>query len=463
MAAIGTGKQSGTDQLRLGDPRRSVSRRVPLTLLSSLGAALFAACAGGRPNSGLESSSAKPSLAPSLLDPTLEPLTPDATTSVTPPSPQDLPADIESASAKADPAQAAAQAVDAAMVRGIEEARCPGGVVLVRHRGRVIVHRAYGYASMHLSATASATVPVPARLDTLYDLASITKLFTATCVLRLVEDGHLRLDEPVTRILPRFGTNGKAPITIRHLLTHTSGLPALLRLWELEATPEARRGRVHDVAPTHLPGTIYRYSDLGPMVLGYVIERVTGAPLDRVVVDFVTGPLRMEQVHFRPPADLRPRIAPTEDSSAVGRGLVWGEVHDENAWSLGGVSGHAGLFGTAEDLGIFGQAFLQGGAYAGARLLNPETVAEMTRNHAGKLAQRALGWELDNASFMGRLAAPGTFGHTGFTGTSIVVEPQRQLVVVLLTNRVHPTRNGPSIHPVRRAVADAALAMVEAE
>jgi CubicO group peptidase (beta-lactamase class C family) len=342
------------------------------------------------------------------------------------------------------------------MTGGIERGAFPGGVVLVRHRGSVILRAAYGSTLKYMSATTLAPEPIPARTDTLYDLASISKLFTATCALRLVEDGKLRLDDAVARFLPEFGSNGKEAITIRQVLTHSAGLPAYLKLWELEPTPAARLRRALEVAPTDPPGTVYRYSDLGLIALGHLVEQVAGAGLDRVVAGTVTEPLQLRHVQYRPPAALKPLIAPTEDESAVGRGLVWGEVHDENAWYLGGVAGHAGLFGTADELGVFAQAFLDGGTRGGARLLRPETVAEMTRNQIGKLEWQGLGWELNADFYMGRLAAPETFGHTGYTGTSLVVDPRRQLVVVLLTNRVHPTREGPSTNPERQAVANAA-------
>jgi CubicO group peptidase (beta-lactamase class C family) len=292
-------------------------------------------------------------------------------------------------------------------------------------------------------------------------VASITKLFTTTAVMRLVEQGQLALDEPVATWLPDFAAGGKEDVTLRQLLTHTSGLPDYLQLWKLEPTPAARMQRVLATPLLVPPGTAFRYSDLGLMALGHLVERVAGATLDRVVRDMVTGPLHLDQTMYRPPASLRPRIAPTEFEDAVGRGMVWGEVHDENAWSLEGVAGHAGIFSTAHDLGRFAQMYLDGGVLDGVRLLKPATVVEMTRNQVGRLEERGLGWELNANYYMGHLASRTTFGHTGFTGTSLVVDPTRQLIVVLLTNRVHPTRNGPSENPARQVVADAALAAVD--
>jgi CubicO group peptidase (beta-lactamase class C family) len=349
--------------------------------------------------------------------------------------------------------------VETAFSQATARGLVPGGVVHVRHRGQVLLNAAHGSTLTYTRATERSSDPRPARADTLYDFASLTKLFTTSAVLRLVEDGRLELDDSVAHHLSAFGVNGKDAVTIRQLLTHTGGLPALLRLWDLEPTPETRLQRALQAPLTDPPGTRFRYSDLGPIALGAVVEKATGTSLDRAINELVMRPLGLQDTRFRPAPQLKQRVAPTEDESSLGRGLVWGEVHDENAWSLGGVAGHAGLFGTAEELGILGQAFLDSGTHAGTQWLRPDTVAEMTRNQIGKLGWRGLGWELNAGFYMGRLAAEHTFGHTGFTGTSLVVDPEHQLVVVLLTNRVHPTREGPSINPLRQAVANAALAV----
>jgi CubicO group peptidase (beta-lactamase class C family) len=338
----------------------------------------------------------------------------------------------------------------------------PGGVAMVRYKGARMLLAAYGLAYKYDSLTKLAADPIPAATDTLYDLASISKLFTTTCVMRLVEQGRLALDEPIAQWLPAFAAGGKDAVSLRQLLTHTSGLPDYLQLWKLESTPEARIQRVLRTPLLDPPGSIFRYSDLGLITLGYLVEQVAGAPLDRAVHGMVTGPLKLDNIMYRPSAELKPRTAPTEYEDAVGRGMVWGEVHDENAWSLGGAAGHAGVFGTAEDLSRFAQMYLDGGILDGTRLLKEETVAEMTRNQIGDLEWRGLGWELNADYYMGHLASPQTYGHTGFTGTSLVVDPRRQLIVVLLTNRVHPTRKGPSENPARQAVADAALAAADA-
>ncbi len=348
------------------------------------------------------------------------------------------------------------------MQRAIQRNALPGGVALVRHHSVQILLRAYGLSRKYDSLITLSSDPIPATTDTLYDLASLSKLFTTTVIMRLVEQGRLALDEPVAHWMPEFAAGGKETVTLRQLLTHTSGLPDYLKLWELEPTPEARIQRVLVTPLIHKPDTVFLYSDLGLIALGHLAEVITGSRLDALVRDMVTAPLHLGDTMYRPPADLKPRIAPTEDESNVGRGMVWGEVHDENAWSLGGVAGHAGVFSTAQDLGRFAQMYLNGGVLDGTRLLQSDTVAEMTRNQIEGIDWRGLGWELNADYYMGQLASPTTYGHTGFTGTSLVVDPGRELIVVLLTNRVHPTRNGPNMNSTRQAVANAAMAAADA-
>jgi CubicO group peptidase (beta-lactamase class C family) len=357
---------------------------------------------------------------------------------------------------------ALAAAVDAALERGIERNALPGGVAHVRLKGVPLLLQAYGLTRKYETVAKLSPDPIPAAPNTLYDLASITKLFTTTCVMRLVEQGRLALDEPTARWMPEFAAGGKEQVTLRHLLTHTSGLPDYLEVWKLEQTVDARIQRVLTTPLLNPPGRVFRYSDLGLMSIGQLVERVTGSSLDVAVWDLVLQPLGLNDTMYRPVAELKPLIAPTEDEEAAGRGMVWGEVHDENAWSLGGVAGHAGLFSTAADLGRLAQLYLNGGELEGTRLLQSRTVAEMTRNQIEGLDWRGLGWELNAAYYMGHLASARTYGHTGFTGTSLVIDPRRDLIVVLLTNRVHPTRDGPSINAARQAVANAALAAAQA-
>lgn len=440
-------------------------RREVLWLFGGGGASLLASCVAAP---------SAPTPAPPAATPVPSPTVPPAPTQALTPRPTPAPTLVPTAQPTLAPTPlptavptaatppALAAAVAAAMDKDIQRNVFPGGVALVRHRGAQIMLSAYGLSSRYETLTAKVADPIPAETDTLYDLASLTKLFTTTAVMRLVEQGKLALDEVVARWLPDFAAGGKDAVTLRQLLTHTSGLPDYLQLWKLEATPAARLQRVLVTPLLDPPGTVFRYSDLGLIALGHLVEQVAGASLDRVVRDMVTGPLHLDQTMYKPAPELKPRIAPTEYEDAVGRGMVWGEVHDENAWALGGVAGHAGIFGTAADLGRFAQLYLDGGVLDGVRLLRPETVAEMTRNQIGDLEWRGLGWELNGDYYMGHLASPVTYGHTGFTGTSVVVDPRRQLIVVLLTNRVHPTRNGPSQNSSRQAVANAAMAAADA-
>jgi CubicO group peptidase (beta-lactamase class C family) len=356
---------------------------------------------------------------------------------------------------------ALAAAVDAAMQRAIQGNATPGGVVSIRHKGVQLMLAAYGLSRKYDSASARTAEPIGATTDTLYDLASLTKLYTTTAVMRLVEQGKLSLDEPFATWVPEFAAGGKDEVSLRQLLTHTSGLPADVPLWKVASTVDERMQQELRTPLSAPPGTRYLYSDPGLIAIGHLLERLTGSPLDAVIHDLVTAPLGLDQTSFLPSAELKPRIAATEDQSDPPRGMVWGEVDDPNAWALGGVAGHAGVFSVAQEVARFGQFYLQGGAIDGTRLLGDDTVAEMTRNQIGKLGARGIGWELNASFYMGKLASPATFGHTGFTGTSLVIDPRRELVVVLLTNRVHPSADGPSINGLRMAVANAAMAAAD--
>ncbi|SEF09879.1 serine hydrolase domain-containing protein [Jiangella alba] len=333
-----------------------------------------------------------------------------------------------------------------------------GMTVLAAHDGRVVAEDAAGWA-LRFTDNAGGELPqdewVAAGTDTIYDLASVSKLFTTIVVLQQVEAGRVDLDAPVARYLPAFAANGKEAITVRQLLTHTSGLVAWLPLWRDWPTPEARIAAVLNTTPANPPGTTYLYSDLNMITAGLIAETVTGEPLDELVAGGVTGPLGMTDTGYNPPASELHRIAATEFQAAPPRGMVRGEVHDENAWSLNGVAGHAGVFGTAQDLARLAQAILNGGAYGGERILRPDTVEAMLTDENAAFPGNAhgLGFELDQRWYMDALASPSSAGHTGFTGTSMVVDPQSRSFVILLTNRVHPSRSWGSINPARRAVA----------
>jgi len=343
--------------------------------------------------------------------------------------------------------------VRALVERHVSEGCYPGAVLLVLRRGRVALFEAFGYASLYPERE-------PMRRDALFDLASLTKVVaTTTVALRLVEEGVLSLSDPVSLHLPAFAGRGKDRVTIWHLLTHTSGLPAYAPLYSLLPSPSDALRYICSLDLEYEPGTRVVYSDLGFILLGFLIERATGRRLDELARDLVFEPLGMRDTMFNPPPQLRGRAAATEYCRLRGR-ILRGEVHDENAWFLGGVAGHAGLFSTAADLAVFAQMLLNRGEYGGRRVLSPATVECATRNHTqGLNAARGLGWEVnEGGSSCGDLMSPRAFGHTGFTGTSLWVDPAYDLAVVFLTNRVHPTRENSCLIRARRLVHNAVMA-----
>lgn len=335
-----------------------------------------------------------------------------------------------------------------------------GAVGLLAHHGVVVDRYAVGGALRYADAQGTELPPaqqVPMRDDTVFDLASISKLFTSIAALQLTDQGKLDVNAPVARYLPEFGVQGKQDVTIEQLLTHTSGFDAdpSPSLWEGYADIPSRRKAVLDSPLKNAPGTTYLYSDLNMLTLGFVIEKLTGEPLDTVVHDRITAPLGMVDTGYNPPASKLNRIAATEYESNPPRGLVRGQVHDENAWSLGGVAGHAGVFSTASDLATLCQAILNGGSYRGHRVLRPDTVEKMLTNYNARFPGDAhgLGFELDQPWYMGALSSPASAGHTGFTGTTLVIDPESRSFALLLTNRVHPTRSWGSINAARQVWA----------
>ncbi|GAB3000306.1 serine hydrolase domain-containing protein [Saccharothrix stipae] len=332
-----------------------------------------------------------------------------------------------------------------------------GAVTLFAHDGVVVTHEPTGWAVRYADAVGT-ELPEPQRVpmtrDTIFDLASISKLFTSIVVMRQHELGRFGLDDPVARHLPEFGVNGKGSITVRQLLTHTSGLVAWLPLWSQYPDVPSRLKAVMDTTPRSAPGTAYLYSDLNLITLGVLVEKWSGKTLDQLVRDDITGPLGLVDTGYNPPAAKLDRIAATEYQA--GRGIIRGTVHDENAWSLGGVAGHAGMFSTARELAVLGQTILNGGAYAGGRILRPDTVELMLTdfNQGFPGNSHGLGFELDQRWYMGALTSPRAAGHTGYTGTTLVLDPLSRSIAILLTNRVHPSRNWGSINPARRVVAN---------
>lgn len=300
---------------------------------------------------------------------------------------------------------------------------------------------------------------IPMAEDTVFDLASVSKLFTSILAVQQIERGELGLEATVTSYLPDFGRAGKQDITIRQLLTHTSGFRAWIPLYNAP-TYEEKLQLIWNEAPLNPPGTRYLYSDLNLISLQLVLEKITGRSLDTLLHDEITGPLGMRRTRYNPPAAWKPRTAATEDArlpwSGLNRGLVWGEVHDENAFSLGGVAGHAGVFSNAWDLAVLGRTLLNGGAYGRCRILEPESVELMFTdfNTAFPGDEHGLGFELYQHWYMGAMATPRTAGHTGFTGTSLVLDPTTDSFLVVLGNSVHPVRSWRSGSAPRVAAAD---------
>ncbi|PTM59562.1 serine hydrolase domain-containing protein [Desmospora activa] len=358
----------------------------------------------------------------------------------------------ESAGMKREPIQA----IDPYMEEVVQSGQSPGAVVLVARRGHVVKIDSYGDALRYRDDTGTPVDdPIPMRTNTIFDVASISKIFTTVAVMKLFEEGKFDLDDPVAKHLPEFAQNGKEKVTIRQLMTHTSGYAASIPLHRQGTDREDRIQIVLTHPLLHEPGTTYIYSDLNMIALGALVERLSGQRLDVFVRERITEPLGMKDTMYNPPASLKPRIAATEYQRDVDRGMVWGEVHDEKAWSLDGVAGHAGVFSSAYDLAIFAHTLLQKGKYGNVRILEEETVEQMeeNQNEAFPGDEHGLGWELAQGWFMDALADIRTMGHTGFTGTSLVLNRDQATIAITLTNRVHPTRNTPTINPIRRQVA----------
>ncbi len=342
--------------------------------------------------------------------------------------------------------------VDSVMIQAVADSAFPGGVVLAVHNGNVVYHKAFG--GMDYSIYPQAVQP-----NTMYDLASVTKVVsTTTAVMRLVDEKKIALDDRVAKFVPAFGQRGKGEITLLNLMVHNSGLPAWRKFYEFCETPQQVRDSVFATPLVYRTGDSTLYSDLGLITMMAVIEQVTGTTLDRFVDSVFFKPLGMRTTMYNPPASIRDRIAPTEvDTYWKKTGeAVRGRVHDENAATLGGISGHAGLFSTAPDLAIFMQMLMNGGTYGGTRYLQESTVRRFTTRQSDG-SSRAIGWDtkFGERSFSGRYSSQRTFLHTGFTGTSVVGDPEAGLVVILLTNRVHPTRVNNKLGQVRPRVHNA--------
>jgi beta-N-acetylhexosaminidase len=343
--------------------------------------------------------------------------------------------------------------------RAVADGAFPGGVLAIGWNNQLAIHPFGALTRDPKSPRVTA--------NTIYDVASLTKpIVTTTAVMLLAQKRQIDLDAPVSHYLPEFATAAKSDpnpawrvrVTVRILLLHDSGLPAHRDFYERAKGKDAILARVLAEPLVHEPGTHIDYSDLGFILLGTIAERLTGKPLDEFAKQNIFTPLGMTESLFNPPRTLRARIAPTEDDSAFRKRLIRGEVDDENAWAMGGVAGHAGLFSTVGDIAVFAQMMLNGGIYAHHRLLSRTTIDEFTARRTVGDSARALGWDVpSDPSSSGRYFSGKSFGQMGFTGTSVWIDPERKLFVILLTNRVNPSRANEKIRDVRPALHDAVM------
>ena len=337
--------------------------------------------------------------------------------------------------------------IDAIVQDAIEQGKMPGAVVLIGHNGRVVYRKAFGSRSIEPTRE-------PMTVDTVFDLASLTKcIATTTSVMQLVETGRVRLNDPVSAYLPWFSSNGKAQITVRELLTHYSGLAPDLDLTHAWQGRDTALKMVMDAKPVDPPGTRFVYSDINFETLGFLVEKVSGLPLNEYAEKNIFAPLGMTSTSFLPPSKWLPRIAPTEYDEN-GR-MLRGTVHDPTARRMGGVAGHAGLFSTADDLAKFAQQLL-----SGRKILSRSAIEKMStpQQPATASSLRGLGWDIDSpfASNRGELLPVGSFGHTGFTGTSLWIDPTTNTYIILLANAVHPIGKG-SVISLRTRLATAVV------
>ena len=341
--------------------------------------------------------------------------------------------------------------IDAIMNRAVAAGNIPGGVVLIGHNGVVVYRKAYGWRSLEPSRE-------PMTIDTIFDLASLTKcIATTTAMMQLFEAGRVRLNDPVSAYLKDFAQNGKQDITIRESMTHYSGLAPDLDLatsWQGRA---AAYRMAMEARPEYVPGSRFVYSDINYETLGFLVEQLTGESLNDYAAQHIFAPLGMKDTRFLPPKEWVPRIAPTQyDERGV---MLRGVVHDPTARRMGGVAGHAGLFSTADDLARFAQALLDG-----SPVLTPLAIEKMStpQQPANAASMRGLGWDIDSpfASNRGELLPVGSFGHTGFTGTSLWIDPVTDTYIIILTNAVHP-RGGKSAVALRTKIATAVVSALD--
>lgn len=344
------------------------------------------------------------------------------------------------------------QIIDEIVEEGLSRNKMPGAVVLVGYKGHVVYHKAFGYLQIKPQK-------IPMQLNTVFDLASLTKpVATASSIMTLVEKNLIDIDAPVAKYIPEFGVNGKEKVTVRQLLTHTSGLIPDNSLNDFKNGPAEAFRLIHELKPVYEPGSKFRYSDVGFLELAEIVERITKKNIHEYSQQNLFSPLGMRETGYLPAASLKKRAAVTQQ-----RNDYWmkGEVHDPRAYALGGIAGHAGLFSTANDLALFAQMLINKGCLNGRRVMSPKTTLLMTAPLKVPGGLRTLGWDSRSvySSNRGDLFTKAAFGHGGFTGTSIWIDPPQKLFVIFLSNRVHPDGSG-SINTLSGRISTIAAAAI---
>ncbi len=330
--------------------------------------------------------------------------------------------------------------IDSLINQAIKDSIFPGASLLIAHDKKIIYKKGFGHFTYDINS--EKVTP-----KTIYDLASVTKVIaTTTAAMICIDKGLFHLDDIVSKYIPLFSFNGKENITIKNLLLHNSGLVAYKKYHEKYDKPDSVLNDIFSSQLEYETGTKTVYSDLGFITLGKIIEKVSGKTLDKFCNDEIFKPLGMKNTFYNPPAKYKKRITPTEFDNYWRNRLLIGEVHDETASLLNGVSGNAGLFSTSEDLYRLLLMLLNKGKFNGKTIINQKTVELFTKQYTNN-SSRALGWDtnaLENAS-CGKLFSKSSYGHTGYTGTSVWTDPEKKIIVILLTNRVYPTRNNSKI------------------
>ena len=332
----------------------------------------------------------------------------------------------------------------------ISDSAFPGAVLLVSKDGKIVHENAYGHYTYDQTSPRM-------NINTIFDLASVSKVLgTTTVAMMLIDKGKMNLDDKVIKFLPEFNNNGKENITIRNLLVHNSGLAAFKKYYDIYSKADEVINDIMNLTPEQEPGSKYVYSDLGMITLQKVMEKISGKSLDKFLGENLFGPLGMNSTMYSPSTELKEMCAPTEYDDFYRMRQLQGEVHDERAYMLNGVAGHAGLFSTAPDLAKFLQMILQKGNFNGKQYIKPETVEMFTKKQSEQ-SSRGLGWDTKSpeGSSAGKYFSLLSYGHTGYTGTSVWTDPLLNTFVILLTNRVYPTRKNNKLSQVRPLIHDA--------